>query len=115
MSDVVWPAVPGYSTERLHQPWRLFVAACEVVVAAVAVWVAFLAWDNSLTTVTVRLDDGTELVSRVYAGNWIALAIGLGGLAGILVVDAIRQVLLGVRARRRRYRKSRDNGQVAEG
>ncbi|MBK1784187.1 hypothetical protein [Prauserella cavernicola] len=108
MSDVVWPAVPGYSNERLNQPWRLVVAAVELLVAAAGVWIAFLVWDASLTFVTVRLDDGTELVSRVYSGNWVALAIALGGIAGILVVDAIRQTLLGFRTGRRRYRKSRD-------
>ncbi|PXY32025.1 hypothetical protein [Prauserella muralis] len=110
MSDVSWPAVPGYSSERLHQPWRLFVALAELVVAGVAVWGAFLSWDSAFTEIVVRLDDGTELVSRHVAGNWVGAAIGLGGLAGLLVVDAVRQASLGARTRRRRRRASRENG-----
>ncbi|MEU6641139.1 hypothetical protein ABZ863_01155 [Saccharomonospora sp. NPDC046836] len=113
MSDVVWPAVPGYSNKPLHQPWRVLVAVAECLVAALSVWGALACWAASQTTVSVRLDDGTQLVSYIYAGNWVGLAIGLAGLAGILVLDAVRQFSLGVRTRRRKYRKSRENGQAA--
>ncbi|ASR33970.1 hypothetical protein BAY61_02025 [Prauserella marina] len=111
MSNAV--AVPGYPRPRLHQPWRLVVAFGELVVAAVAVWGAILCWSEVTTLVTVRLNDGTELVSRHIAGNWIGIAIGLVAVAGILVVDAVRHTLLGVRARGRRRHRSRQGGQDA--
>lgn len=115
MSDVSWPAVPGYSSERLHQPWRLLVALAELVVAGLALWGAFASWDAAFTDIVVRLDDGTELVSQHVAGNWIGTAVGLGGLAGLLVVDAVREVSLGLGTRRRRRRTSRDNGRGDDG
>ncbi|PRX45560.1 hypothetical protein B0I33_109223 [Prauserella shujinwangii] len=96
---------PRRRPARLHQPWRVAVAAGEVLLAAVALWGAFVCWDASVTTVTMRLDDGTELVSRRLAGHLVTVAIALGTLAGIAVLDALRQLLLGLRVRRRRRRK----------
>ncbi|WP_199431007.1 hypothetical protein [Qaidamihabitans albus] len=116
MTDVVWPAEPEYHGERLHQPWRLAVALVELLLTGGALWAAFACWGNAVSTVTVRLDDGTELVSRQLSGDWVTGAVALGAVAGFLVLDAVRQLLLGVRARRRRYRKSRErreNSQLA--
>lgn len=113
-SDVVTselPPVAKHARERLHQPWRVWIALGELVAAGGAIWGAFALWGMAITTMTMRLDDGTELVSREYAGNWIALALVLGAVAGLLVIDAVRQVLLGTRTRRRR-RKSRDDDEV---
>lgn len=101
------PAVPEYATERLHQPWRLWVALGELAAAGLALWGAFALWGRAVTTMTVRLDDGSELVSRELSGNWIALAILLGAVAGVFVIDAIRQVALGTHARRKKHRKAR--------
>lgn len=114
MSEVVLPVTSGQPNARLHQPWRLAVAAVELLVAGLAVWGGVLSWGAAIRTVTVRLDDGTELVSRVYAGDRIGIAVGLAAVGGVLVLDAVRQLMLGVRARRRRYRTSRQEGRADE-
>ncbi|MGH3950438.1 MAG: hypothetical protein ACRDSE_15180 [Pseudonocardiaceae bacterium] len=89
---------------RLHRPWRAVVAAGELVLAVLAVWLAFVAWSHGITTITAELDDGTALTSTRYHGNWIAASIGLGTLASVLVLDAVREMLLAVRTRRVRRR-----------
>ncbi|WP_205215123.1 hypothetical protein [Amycolatopsis albispora] len=99
-----WPPEPPTTPQRLHRPWRAIVAAAELVLAAVAVWLATLAWDASLSTVRVQASDGAELTSYHYAGNWVLAAIVLGVTATLLVVDAVRQFLLAARARPRKPR-----------
>ncbi|NKQ58387.1 hypothetical protein HFP15_36600 [Amycolatopsis sp. K13G38] len=90
---------------KLHRPWRALVALGEVVLAAVALWAAFRFWDSGVKTLTVNLTDGTVLTSTRYLGSWMAGAIGLGTLTAILLVDAVREVLLAVRAKHRRKRR----------
>ncbi|MDQ0377719.1 hypothetical protein [Amycolatopsis thermophila] len=91
---------------RLNQPVRALVALAEVVLAVVAVWGAFQLWGEGVRTVVVTLTDGTVLTSTRWVGSWMSGAIGLGLVAGILLVDAVREVLLATRVKRRR--KSRD-------
>jgi hypothetical protein len=38
------------------------------------------------------------LVSTRYFGDWIAAAIGLGTVSGLLVLAALRHIALGLRA-----------------
>jgi len=90
---------------RLHQPWRALVALAEVVLAAVAIWGAFQLWDAGVKTLTVTLTDGTVLTSTRYLGNWMSGAIGLGVVAAILLVDALREVLLAMAAKHRTKRR----------
>lgn len=90
---------------KLHRPWRALVALGEVVLAAVALWLAFRFWDVGVKTLTVNLTDGTVLSSTRYVGSWTAGAIGLAVLSAILLVDAVREVLLAVRAKHRRKRR----------
>jgi hypothetical protein len=97
-----WPAEPPPPSERLHQPWRALIALVELVLAASSFWAATLCWSNVVVAVVLRLNDGTELTSTRYEGDWVAAAIGLGALACLLLVDAVRQLLLAVRTRRRR-------------
>ncbi|TVT48824.1 hypothetical protein FNH05_17550 [Amycolatopsis rhizosphaerae] len=87
---------------QLHRPWRKLVAVAELLVAGAAVWLAFPCWQLGVRTVTVTLSDGTVLVSTRYFGNWMSAAVGLGMLAAILLVDAVREVMLGARVKRRR-------------
>ena len=94
------PLPPG-----LHKPWRALVAVVELVVAGGAIWAAYWCWPRGVATVTLVLDDGTRLVSTRYFGNWMALAILLGTVAALLVLDAVRQLLLAIRARPRSLRK----------
>jgi hypothetical protein len=80
----------------------------EVIAAGLLIWAAFACWSTAITTLTTVLSDGTRLVSTRYAGNWIGGAIGLGTLAALLLVDAVRQLLLTFYARHRRPRKPTD-------
>lgn len=94
-------------TAALHRPWRVATAGCELVVAAAAVWFAMWIWDHGVRTLTVTLSDGTRLASTRLVGSWVAGAIALGMVAGILLIDAVRETLLGIGVRRRRHRKRR--------
>jgi hypothetical protein len=89
------PTEPG----RLNNPWRALVALIDLVLAAVAVWFAFDVWPRGIAKIVENYGDGIVLESTRWSGSWMSLAILLGTVAGVLVVDAVRQVLLAVRAR----------------
>jgi hypothetical protein len=101
--EVVAP--PPTEPARLHRPGRAIVALAELVVAGLAVWGAFWAWPQAFATISEPITEGVVLDSQRVYGNWIAAAVGFGTLAALLVVDAVRQSLLAVRARPRRERK----------
>ena len=92
------PTEPG----RLNKPWRAFVALGELVAAAVALWFAFDVWPRGVAKIVENYGDGIVLESTRWVGSWIALAVVLGTVAALLVLDAVRQVLLAVRARPKR-------------
>lgn len=98
----LWPPEEAEPSSRLNQPWRAFVALGEIVVAGVVVWLAFLLWGAGHIDVWITAPDGVTLESQRYFGGYLAGALGLGTLAAVLVVDAIRQLLLAVRARHRK-------------
>ena len=95
-------APPPTESGRLNKPWRAFVALAELVVAAVAVWFAFDVWPRGIAKIVEHYPDGIVLESTRWSGSWMALAILLGTVAAVLVVDAVRQVALAVRARPKR-------------
>lgn len=101
----LWPPEETQPETKLNQPWRAFVALGELVAAGLALWVAFVLWHAGVVTVATKALDGADLVSHRYFGGHIAGALGLGTLSAVLVVDAIRQLLLAVRAR---HRKKKD-------
>jgi hypothetical protein len=107
MTEPDTAAVPAQRA-RLNQPRRALVAVAELLVAAAAVWVAFRVWPRGVTTITLVGDDGTRQEVTRLVGSWLAAAVGLGTLASLLVLDALRQVLLAVRARPRRGRATPD-------
>lgn len=86
-------ATPAADAEPLHRPWRAAIAGGELLLAGAAVWLAVLMWSSAMTTI------GAETTR--YAGNRIGVAMALGAVAALLVVDALRQLLLAVRTRRR--------------
>jgi hypothetical protein len=87
----------------LNQPWRGWLAFGEVVLAAVAVVVGIWCWHRGIVQIVTPTGNGTPpLVSIVFYGNWMSGAIGLCTLAALLVLDALRQVVLALRTRRRR-------------
>jgi hypothetical protein len=89
------PTEPG----RLNKPWRAFVALGELVVAAVAVWFAFVVWPHGIAKVVEHYPNNITLESTRWVGSWMSLAILLGAVGTLLVLDALRQVILAVRAR----------------
>jgi len=98
----LWPPEEPVPPARLNKPWRGLVAALEVVLAALAVWGAFRFWGGASVQVSTTSEDGAVLVSQRLFGGMLAAAIGLGILAGILLVDAVRQLALAVRTRARK-------------
>ncbi|TDV46985.1 hypothetical protein [Actinophytocola oryzae] len=93
---------PPTETGPLHEPRRLFVALGELVLAAVAVWFSFDVWPRGIANVVERYPDDIVLESTRWVGSWMSLAILLGTVAALLVLDAVRQVILAVRARPKR-------------
>jgi hypothetical protein len=92
------PTGPG----NLHKPWRWFVALGEVIVAGVAVWLAFDLWPRGIAKIVEHYPNGIVLESTRFIGSWMSLAILLGTVAAVLLLDALRQIILAVRARPKR-------------
>lgn len=87
---------------RANQPWRGGLAAAELVLAALLLVAAGWCWHRGVLPIPMPAPGGgTDVVTRMY-GSWIGTAIALGGLAALLVVDAARELLLALRAPRRR-------------
>jgi hypothetical protein len=101
-TEIVVPSEPG----ALHRPVRALVALAELIGAGALVWAAFALWDRGVDPVVLVLDDGTRLEAVRYQGGWLALAVVLGTVAALLVLDAVRQVVLALRARPRRARRA---------
>lgn len=97
----LWPPDESGSAARLHKPWRMLVAVLEVVLAVAAGWGVHAFWHSGMATVVTRTDDGAILESHRYFGGHLAAAIGLSIVAAILLVDAVRQLALALRARHR--------------
>jgi hypothetical protein len=95
----LWPPEEPGPQARLHKPWRTLVAVVEVVLTVAAGWAAYACWHGGAAIVVTHTDDGATLESHRYFGGMLAAAIGLGTLAAILLVDAVRQLSLAVRAR----------------
>ncbi|MFI6301266.1 hypothetical protein ACIBCH_05320 [Amycolatopsis thailandensis] len=98
----LWPPEDTLPAARLHKPLRALVGAVELILAALAVWGAFACWKAGVVPVVITYNETTTLESQRYFGGPLAGAIGLSVLAAILVVDAIRQFLLAVRAKGRK-------------
>jgi protein gp37 len=92
------PTEPG----RLNKPRRAFVALAEAILAAVAVWFAFDVWPRGIAKIVTHYPDDIVFESTRWVGSWMSLAILLGTVAAVLVLDAVRQVALAVRARPKR-------------
>ena len=93
---------PPPTEQGLHKPWRALVALAELAVAAVCVWFAFQVWPNGIATITERYPNDLVLESTRWVGSWMSLAILLGTVAALLVLDSVRQLVLAVRARPKR-------------
>ncbi|GAA4620930.1 hypothetical protein [Saccharopolyspora hordei] len=106
-----WPADgPKFSAETFehreprggaHQPWRAAVAGIELVVAVALVVVGWWAWRNGTVTIYLPGPEGAIDVVTRSIGSWLASAVAAVTVAGLLLLDAVRQVVLALRTRRR--------------
>lgn len=87
---------------RLNKPWRAAVAVVELVLAGLAVWLAFGLWSDGVTVIPTPDGNGGFVELTRYHGDSLAGAIGLGLLAALLAVDAVRQLMLALRVRSRK-------------
>jgi hypothetical protein len=93
---------PGGGPARLHEPRRVLLALSELVLAVLAVLLAAWCWGRGIVVIDLAAPDGTPaLRSTRYLGSWMSTAVALGTVTGLLLLDASRQLVLGLRARRR--------------
>ncbi|GAA0505209.1 hypothetical protein GCM10011581_32870 [Saccharopolyspora subtropica] len=85
----------------VHQPWRAAVAGIELVLAVLLVVFAWWAWGQGKVTIALPGPGGAVDVVTRSVGSWLSGAVGAVTVAGLLVLDAARQVVLAVRVRRR--------------
>lgn len=87
---------------RLNQPKRGLIAAGEVVLVVVLAFVVPWCWNKGIARLEYPMDGREPLVATRYYGNWIGGAVALATLAGVLLLDSVRQTLLAVRTRGRK-------------
>ncbi|GLZ38207.1 hypothetical protein [Actinokineospora sp. NBRC 105648] len=87
-----WPAPAG----AVNQPRRALLAAGEVVVAALLVWLAVWLYGRGIQPLS-RVEARPDLDFEHYAGNWVGGAVAAATVAGLLLLDALRQLVLAVR------------------
>ncbi|MGP4015201.1 hypothetical protein [Saccharopolyspora sp. 5N708] len=85
----------------LNQPWRAAVAGIELVVAVALLLAAWWSWRHGTVTIFLPGPQGAVDVVTRSIGSWLAGAVAAVTLAGLLLLDAIRQLMLASRARRR--------------
>jgi hypothetical protein len=95
------PAEPA-PAPKLHQPRRALIAVVEVVLVVLLGFAAHWCWQHGIQRFAYPLEGRPPLVATRYHGNWIAGSIALVAVAGVLVLDAIRQIVLAVRTRDRK-------------
>ncbi|MGH3974389.1 MAG: hypothetical protein ACRDS9_13830 [Pseudonocardiaceae bacterium] len=81
---------------RLHRRVRILVAVGEALAAIALAWLAWWCWHRG---VIVTEDQGL-LLNRIE-GRWWTAAIGAATLAGILLLDALRESTRAVASRPR--------------
>ncbi|MEU4764976.1 hypothetical protein AB0H12_17130 [Actinosynnema sp. NPDC023794] len=92
---------PEPGAPALHQPKRALIAVGEVVLVALLVVFAVWCWNRGVVHYSYPVPDHPPLESTRFRGNWIGASVGLVTIAGVLLLDAVRQTVLAVRTRGR--------------
>ncbi|MFJ6670926.1 hypothetical protein ACIQMJ_07435 [Actinosynnema sp. NPDC091369] len=92
---------PGPGAPTLHQPRRALVAIGEVVLVALLVPLAVWCWNRGVVHYSYPVPDHPPLESTRFKGNWIGASVAVVTVAGVLLLDALRQTVLAVRTRGR--------------
>ncbi|WP_460960807.1 hypothetical protein [Parasphingorhabdus pacifica] len=100
LSSAEWTTDAHAGAPRLHQPWRVAVAAGEVVLALLLVVGAWQAWGMGVVPFGVPAPNGATGELNRSTGSWLAASIGAATCAGLCVLDAGRQLVLAWRVRR---------------
>ncbi|MEU5691480.1 hypothetical protein [Actinosynnema sp. NPDC020468] len=90
------------TTPSLHQPRRTLIAAGEVVGAVLLAFAVVWCWDRGVVHLSYPVADHAPLESTRYHGNWIGAAVAIATVGGVLLLDAVRQAVLGLRTRDRK-------------
>jgi hypothetical protein len=91
--------LPPRPPAQLHQPVRAAVAALEVALAVALGFAVVWAWRRGSVPYELPASENPAVPGSVdrWSGPWIGAAFGLATLAGLLVLDAARQLMLAVR------------------
>jgi hypothetical protein len=96
-------ATAAHRLSLLHQPWRVVFGLVELLLAAGLVVFAVWCWHQGVVRIVYTTTGSIEpAIGSRYLGSWIGAAIALCVLAGFLLLDALRELALGLRARPRR-------------
>lgn len=79
---------------RLHQPWRRYVALGESALVAALSYGTWWLWHRGVVTTTLAMHSGPAQSVDRYLGQWLLLAIACATLAGVVLIDCVRQLLL---------------------
>jgi lysylphosphatidylglycerol synthetase-like protein (DUF2156 family) len=96
----------AHKRPRLNRPRRWVIVAVEVLVAAAAVVAAIVIWRSADTVIDFHLTDGRDLRSTRLLGNRAGLAVLLVLVAGVSLLDAVRQAVLASRVGPRRKERA---------
>lgn len=97
-------------TAGVNTPWRAALAVAELLVAVLLAVGTRWAWGH--VTVPIRLPDSygiSDTVTRLM-GSWVVVAVALATVAGLLVVDAVRQTVLAWGTGRTRKARNAESG-----
>lgn len=86
----------------LNRPVRWVIAAVETLVAAAAVLSGIWLWHAGIVGISYPVGDDTMLDSTRLLGDHAGGAIALVTVAGLLMIDAVRQAALASHASHRR-------------
>jgi hypothetical protein len=101
--DAIGSAAPR-PPAPIHQPARGLVALVEIVLAVALCLAAAWAWRSASIPYELPTSENPAVPRTVdrWSGPWVAAAFGLATLAGGLMIDAARQLMLAIRVSQRR-------------